>query len=111
TVLPFRSALVGAARAAIDGGDHTYVMVQPVAIAYPGLHGLPLGRQWRPLVAWVGDEALPPHLMAIAREGAVDVTVVFGEAVAFDRDGDRKRVTADAERSVRRMLAAALTGR
>ncbi len=110
-VLPFRSALVGAARHAIDTGNHAHVMVQPVAIAYTRLHGLPLGRTWRPLVAWVGEEDLPPHLLAIAREGAVDVTVSFGEAIAFDRDGDRKRVTAEAERHVRRMLSAALTGR
>ena len=51
-VLPFRSALVGAAQMAIgDGGVAT---VQPVAIAYQKMLGLPLGRQHRPLVAWYG---------------------------------------------------------
>lgn len=110
-LLPFRSALVGAARAAIDAGGHSHVLVQPAAIAYTRLHGLPLGRQWRPKVAWVGDEALPPHLMGIAREGAVDVTVCFGEPIAYDRDGDRKRVTAAAEKAVRRMMSGAILGR
>jgi 1-acyl-sn-glycerol-3-phosphate acyltransferase len=110
-VLPFRSALVGAARAAIDAGGHAHVLVQPVAIAYTRLHGLPLGRQWRPLVAWIGDTDLVPHLLAIAREGAIDVTVGFGEPVAFDRDGDRKRITAAAEAAVRRMVSGALAGR
>jgi 1-acyl-sn-glycerol-3-phosphate acyltransferase len=110
-VLPFRSALVGAARAAIDAGGHSHVFVQPLAIAYTHLHGLPLGRTWRPLVAWTGDVDLVPHLLALAREGAVDVTVRFGDPIAYDRDGDRKRVTAGAETCVRRMLSEALLGR
>jgi 1-acyl-sn-glycerol-3-phosphate acyltransferase len=110
-VLPFRSALVGSARAAIDGESHTHVLVQPVAIAYTRLHGLPIGRQWRPMVSWIGEVDLVPHLLAIAREGAVDVTVTFATPIPFDRDGDRKRVTAAAETEVRRMMAHALTGR
>lgn len=110
-LLPFRSALVGAARHALDASDHEHVLVQPVAIAYTRLHGMPMGRQWRPLVAWIGGQELPEHLLAIAREGAVDVTVSFGAPIAFDREGDRKRVTAAAERAVAAMLADALTGR
>nr|WP_244635676.1 lysophospholipid acyltransferase family protein [Chthonobacter albigriseus] len=107
-LLPFRSSLIGAARAAIDAGGHSHVLVQPVAVAYTRLQGLPMGRQWRPLVSWIGDIELPPHLMQIAREGAVDVTVLFGEPISFDRDGDRKRVTAQAEASVRLLLAETL---
>lgn len=110
-VLPFRSALLGAARTALDAGGHAHVVVQPVAIAYTRLHGLPLGRQWRPLVAWLGDAELVPHLLGIAREGAVDVTVRFAEPIAFDREGDRKAVTARAERAVRRMLSDTVAGR
>ncbi|WP_075216441.1 lysophospholipid acyltransferase family protein [Mongoliimonas terrestris] len=107
-ILPFRSALVGAARAALDAGGHSHVLVQPVAIAYTRLHGLPMGRLWRPHVAWIGDLELPPHLLAIAREGGIDVTVSFGTPIAYDRDGDRKRVTAGAEASVRTLLVEAL---
>ncbi len=110
-VLPFRSALLGAARTALDAGGHEHMVVQSVAIAYTRLHGLPLGRQWRPLVAWLGDAELVPHLLGIAREGAVDVTVRFGDPIAYDREGDRKTVTAAAERSVRRMLSDAAAGR
>lgn len=110
-LLPFRSALVGAARAAIDAGGHAHVLVQPVALAYTRLHGLPLGRQWRPLVAWLGDAELIPHLMGLAREGAVDVTVAFGAPITFDREGDRKAVTIRAEAEVRRLLSDAVGGR
>lgn len=110
SILPFRSSLIGAARAALDGSGHEHVLVQPVALAYTRLQGLPMGRQWRPLVAWIGDLDLPPHLMAIAREGAMDVTVAFAPPIAYDREADRKRVTARAEADVRRMLAETLRG-
>ena len=77
-VLPFRSALVGAAQRAIeDGGAAT---VQPVAIAYRKMLGLPLGRQHRPLVAWYGGTDLLPHLKRVLSEGGIDVHVVFGPA-------------------------------
>ncbi|WP_181707947.1 lysophospholipid acyltransferase family protein [Chthonobacter rhizosphaerae] len=107
-ILPFRSALLGAARAAVDAGGHSHVLVQPVAIAYTRLHGLPMGRLGRAHVSWIGDQDLPPHLMAIVREGAVDAVVSFGDPIPFDRDGDRKRVTAAAEAAVRTLLSEAL---
>ena len=40
--------------------------------------------------------------------GAVDVTVSWGEATAYDMSADRKAIARDAEKSVRRMTAAAL---
>lgn len=110
-VLPFRSALVGAARGALDAGGHDSVEVQPVAVAYTRLHGLPLGRPWRPMVAWLGDDELAPHLMRLAREGAVDVTVAFGAPIAFGREADRKQVALRAETAVRRLLADTVAGR
>src|SRR5579863_2172798 len=54
-VLPFKSALLGAA----DAGAIT---VQPVSTAYTGIHGIPMGRENRPLFAWYGDMDLVPHL-------------------------------------------------
>jgi 1-acyl-sn-glycerol-3-phosphate acyltransferase len=42
--------------------------------------------------------------------GAVDITVSWGEAVAYDMSADRKAIARDAEKSVRRMTAAALRG-
>ncbi len=108
-VLPFRSALVGAAQRAIaDGGVAT---VQPVAIAYPRMLGLPLGRQHRPLVAWYGGTDLLPHLKRILSEGGVDVNVVFGPAHRLSARDDRKRVTQEAGDLVRRLVAAMNSGR
>ena len=108
-VLPFRSALVGAAEHAIeDGGVAT---VQPVAIAYPRMLGLPLGRQHRPLVAWYGGADLLPHLKRILSEGGVDAHVVFGPARTLAAGESRKAVAREAGELVRRVVAAVNAGR
>ncbi|GAC1333161.1 MAG: 1-acyl-sn-glycerol-3-phosphate acyltransferase [Bradyrhizobium sp.] len=111
-VLPFRSSLVGAVHHALGAGsDHTCITVQPVSVAYVGFDGVPLGRGLRERVAWYGDADLMPHLIQVLASGAVDVTVSWGAAVAYDKGADRKKIARDAERSVRRMTAAALRAR
>jgi 1-acyl-sn-glycerol-3-phosphate acyltransferase len=108
-VLPFRSALVGAAQMAIgEGGAAT---VQPVAIAYRTMLGLPLGRQHRPLVAWYGGIAIGPHLKHVLSQGGIDVHVVFGPARKLSARDDRKAVTREAGEMVRRTVAALNAGR
>jgi 1-acyl-sn-glycerol-3-phosphate acyltransferase len=108
-VLPFRSALVGAAQRAIaDGGSAT---IQPVAIAYRRMLGLPLGRQHKPLVAWYGGTDLLPHLKRVLSEGAIDVEIVFGPARTLTARDDRKQTTQQAGDTVRRLVAALNAGR
>jgi 1-acyl-sn-glycerol-3-phosphate acyltransferase len=108
-VLPFRSALVGAAqRAMATNGSAT---VQPVAIAYQRMHGLPLGRQHRPLVAWYGAADLFPHLKRVLSEGGIDVRVVFGPPYRLTAGDDRKALTQAAGAYVRRLVPALNAGR
>ncbi|MDR6285282.1 1-acyl-sn-glycerol-3-phosphate acyltransferase [Methylopila jiangsuensis] len=109
-LLPFRSALIGAARAAIVSGGGEEAFVQPVSIAYTHRNGLPLGRRGRQDVAWYGDLDILPHMWAILRGGAIDVTVSFGAPIRVDAATDRKAVARSAEAEVRRMTAAALRG-
>jgi lyso-ornithine lipid O-acyltransferase len=107
-VLPFRSALIGAARDALAESEHTgRVWIQPLSLTYTSLLGLPLRRAERPLVAWYGDMSMGPHLLGIARRGAIDVTLVWGEPVAFDETSDRKAIARAMEAAVRQpaMLA------
>ena len=92
-ILPFKSTLFGAASAAIREGVAEKVHIQPVAITYMRVHGMPMGRQHRPLAAWIGDSDLVPHLGAILREGAMDVDIRFGEPIEFNAASDRKAVT------------------
>jgi 1-acyl-sn-glycerol-3-phosphate acyltransferase len=108
-VLPFRTALFGAVRDALGDGGRVYM--QPVSVAYTHLHGLPMGRQFRPVAAWYGDIGLTRHFFRVLREGAIDVTVTFGPIMPVDADADRKSLARTAEATVRRMTAAALAGR
>jgi 1-acyl-sn-glycerol-3-phosphate acyltransferase len=108
-VLPFRSSLVGAVHHALGATTrHTHVTVQPMSLAYVGFDGLPIGRALRERVAWYGDADLIPHLLQVLASGAVDVTVSWGEATAYDISADRKAIARDAEKSVRHMTTAAL---
>jgi lyso-ornithine lipid O-acyltransferase len=108
-VLPFRSSLVGAVHHALgDSTHHNHVTVQPMSLAYVRLSGVPMGRALRDRVAWYGDTDLIPHLLHVLSSGAVDVTVSWGEAVAYDMSADRKAIARESEKSVRRMTAAAL---
>ena len=110
-VLPFRSALLGAVEEAAGRGGVDSIVIQPMSICYTGQHGIPMGRQHRPLVAWYGDLEFMPHIKAFIEQGAVDASVTYGEPVTADRDTDRKAMTKRLEDAVRRLLAAALRGR
>ncbi len=108
-ILPFRSALIGAVHHAIGSSTHhDRVMVQPVSLAYVRYGGVPVGRALRDKVAWWGDMDLVPHLLGVLANGAVDVTVSWGEAIPYDMHADRKQIARDAEAAVRRMTARAL---
>ncbi|HEY9057122.1 MAG TPA: lysophospholipid acyltransferase family protein [Aurantimonas sp.] len=109
-VLPFKTALFGAAQSALHAYKAHAVTVQPVAIAYTHANGVPLGRYFRPLAAWPGAVELGPHLLAFLKEGAVRVEVSFGTPIAFGESSDRKVVARTAQASVRKMLAASLRG-
>jgi 1-acyl-sn-glycerol-3-phosphate acyltransferase len=108
-ILPFRSALVGAVHHALGTGTHhTAITVQPMSLAYVGFDGLPIGRAQRERVAWYGDADLIPHFIGVLASGAIDITVSWGNAVAYDMTADRKHIARDAEQAVRRMTTAAL---
>jgi 1-acyl-sn-glycerol-3-phosphate acyltransferase len=107
-VLPFRSALLGAATRAIGEDEASKVWVQPLSVAYQGFYGLPMGRAHRPHVAWYGDMELAGHLWGIFSRGALDVVVRWGEPVLVDRTTDRKALSRRLESEVRAMTIASL---
>ncbi|MBX3581734.1 MAG: 1-acyl-sn-glycerol-3-phosphate acyltransferase [Rhizobiaceae bacterium] len=107
-VLPFKSTLFGAATKAITEGAVSKVYIQPLAIAYTRVQGLPMGRQHRHIASWIGDAELAHHAAALLKEGAVDVELHFGEPIEFSAGDDRKAVTRRAESEVRAMLVEAL---
>lgn len=110
-LLEVKSSLFGAAASAVPHAPDGIVHVQPVSIAYTGVHGMAMGRYHRPIAAWPGDIELLPHLLGIVREGAVDVDVDFGERVDYERTSNRKQVSRTVEARIRAMLGARLRGR
>ncbi|MGX5774556.1 lysophospholipid acyltransferase family protein [Methylorubrum zatmanii] len=105
-LLPFRSSLVGAARAALtaETGGLARIRLQPLALSYPRRNGLPVTRAERPEIAWYGDMELAPHLALFAQRGPIDVHIRWGSAIAFEAATDRKVATAQAEAAVRHAL-------
>lgn len=110
-LLPFRSSLVGAARAALAEPGLAAIRLQPLAICYTARNGLPVTRRELPDIAWYGDMELPPHLSAFVRHGPIDVVVIWGEPIPFDAATDRKRASAAAEAAVRAALLAVRSDR
>jgi lyso-ornithine lipid O-acyltransferase len=106
-VLPFRSALLGAVNEAAAAG----VPVQPLSIGYTGQHGIAMGRQLRPLVAWYGDLDFLPHIRAFIARGAVDAVVSYAAPLAATGTADRKVLAKRLENAVRAITAATLRGR
>ncbi|HEV2652431.1 MAG TPA: lysophospholipid acyltransferase family protein [Rhizomicrobium sp.] len=111
-VLPFKSALMGAAETRVDDGHggQRAVKVQPVSTAYVGLYGMPMGRENRPLFAWYGDMELVPHLVEALKTGPIEVIVEFHPATTVDEAGGRKALAVKAEAIVRNGQTQALAG-
>ena len=105
-VQPFRSALVGAAQAAMIEGGAKDVALQPVTIAYTHLQGLPISRNERSGVSGMNARGLKAVIAGILGSGVKDVTIAFGAPIPMSADTDRKAITKLAEDQVRRTLVA-----
>jgi 1-acyl-sn-glycerol-3-phosphate acyltransferase len=91
-VLPFRSSFFAAAGAA--------AAVQPVAVVYDRLGGLPVGRRDRPLFAWYGDMETGSHAWRLLRRTGTRATLVLHEPFAPGAAPDRKAMAARVGRTV-----------
>lgn len=109
-ILPFRSALLGAAQALAGEGGETST-VQGLNIAYPRLGGLPTPRGAHAFIAWHGDMDLMPHLADFFAMPPVDCEITLLEPHRVDAATNRKALTRDLEEGVRRAHAMALSGR
>jgi len=89
-LLPFISALFGAPQAALGDANVKEIFIQPIAIAYNTLYGMPLGRYHQAQASWPGDLALGPHLLNFLKKGAYDVDVAFGKNHTFNSETKRK---------------------
>jgi lyso-ornithine lipid O-acyltransferase len=112
-VLPFRSSLFSATSFASTtaGGQGPDVAVQTVAITYTHLHGLPILRHERPLIAWYGEMDMLSHAWNVLKSGPLDVTISISAPVPLASLPGRKELAAFSEARVRRDYAERLTSR
>ncbi|MFL2770815.1 MAG: lysophospholipid acyltransferase family protein [Rhodospirillaceae bacterium] len=111
-LLPFKSALFAAADTP-DGGP--IATVQPVAIAYTHLNGLPITTQWRHFFAWYGDMSIASHAWRFLQLGHTTVNIVVQQPVQMARLGsrkiNRKALAREAELSVNAGFNRLISGR
>lgn len=106
----FKSALLSAAEGDLPGGKPP-PRVQPVSIAYKGVHGVPMGRPWRPKFAWYGDMELMPHLYELMQVGPCEVEVHFLAPVSAADFASRKDLTEHCYREIAATMGAVLQGK
>lgn len=108
-LLPFKSALFSAAQDLAAGKKP--VTLQPAAIAYTRLNGLPLGVGWRPFFAWYGDMTMLSHLWQFLQLGRTTVEIAFLPPLTETPVSDRKAMASAAENAVRGGFNALIQGR
>lgn len=103
-LLVTKTSLFGAATSAVAQSPTGRVFVQPVAIAYTRIHGMPMGHFHRPVAAWPGDVELLPHLVDVLKTGALDAEVSFGQPIEVTPATNRKALALGAEDEIRSLL-------
>ncbi|WP_374530837.1 lysophospholipid acyltransferase family protein [Novosphingobium sp.] len=88
-LLPFRSSLFAAA-------GPRWTQIQPVTLAYRRRDGAPLCPVGRRRIAWLGDDALLPHAMALAASGGARIDVWFEAPLSPAPRKELARACADA---------------
>lgn len=112
SVLPFNSALFGAAEGEVETADGPKaVVVQPMTLAYSRFYGLPMGRRLRPKFAWYGDMDLLPHFWGVFASGPLDVDLIFHRPRTVAEAGNRKILARQCQEEIAAGLALALAGK
>ncbi len=93
-VLPFHSSLFATGA--------RWPRVQPVTIAYSRADGRPLSPAERRGVAWIDDDALLPHALALVLSGGVLIDVWFEDSFA---PRNRKQAAEESHRRIAERLA------
>lgn len=105
TVRPFKSSLF-----AIAENEAVDVTVQPVTVAYTHINGLPVVRNSRHKIAWVGDMDLAPHAWELLGLGKVRALVQFHDPVQRSDFANRKELARYCEEVIAQGLLRANRG-
>lgn len=110
SVIPFKTALFAAAKPAGGAPMGAAVSAQTLALTYTKVHGLPLCRRGRHVVAWYGDMELASHAWRLLGLGPIDAHIRIGPPMPLDQFPDRKTLARYAEDKVRKDVADLLRG-
>ncbi len=94
-VLPYKSSFFSLTEEPIDGKELT---VQPIAITYSYIRGLPVDTTQWPNIAWYGDMELMPHLWNLLKMTPIDAELVFLSPTTLALHGDRKKLAAHCQK-------------
>ena len=111
SVVPFKTPLFAAVKPTRGDPLGSDLCVQTLALTYTKLHGLPLCRRSRPVVAWYGDMDLASHAWRLLGLGPLDAHIRIGPPVPLDDFADRKALARYAEDKVRKDVSELLRGR
>ncbi len=92
-VLPFRSALIGAATEACARLPAGRIFIQPLSVTYAG--------ESSEIVPWYGDMDLVPHFSRVLKMPRLQAVLSWGESIAYSGQSDRKQVAKELEEEVR----------
>jgi 1-acyl-sn-glycerol-3-phosphate acyltransferase len=110
-VLPFKTSLFAAIKPpGANDESEPAAYVQTLAIAYTHLHGVPLGRADRSLIAWYGDMEMVSHAWQLLNAGPLDVSIRIGRPVPFAVFANRKALARHSEAEVRKAVVRMLRG-
>ena len=107
-VARFNSSLFGFASELAESKD---ILIQPITIVYSQVNGLPVTRDMRASIAWIGDMELAPHIVEFHDLGRVTCEVILHEPFSLREAGSRKGVAERAYSQVARGLQVVLRGR
>jgi 1-acyl-sn-glycerol-3-phosphate acyltransferase len=107
-MLPFKSSLLSVAEYRPKGVP---LAVQPVTVVYLRLDGMPMGRFFRPFIAWYGGMEVAPHLWTMLGLGTLTVRVIFHPIITIEQFGSRKDLAVQCYKVIHAGLAASLAGR
>ena len=110
SVVPFKTPLFAAAKPSGGKPLGANICAQTLALAYTKLHGIPLCRRRRPVVAWYGDMDLASHAWRLLSLGPLDAHIRIRAPVPFDDFADRKSLARHAEEQVRKDVVELLRG-
>jgi 1-acyl-sn-glycerol-3-phosphate acyltransferase len=107
-LLPFKSPLF---KVAEKSEDYKGVTIQPAAIAYTRLNGLPVGFGWRWLFAWYGNMALGKHIIRFLKLHQTTIEISFLEPLDIAGQADRKTLAKISEQAVRKGFTDLISGK